>query len=180
MRPPRQGVTLSDAITEAYASAPEQELIYDTLEFNHPLFVDDTGAPMPVRVVNDHANLAAKLESGLTVLFYACYFKFTRPEQAATGSAPEVQVQVDNVAHLLMPYMEKVITSRIPVTMTWRPYLASDLSGPHILPVMTLELRNVQADTSSMTAKAGFSNLTNFRFPGNEYKSIQFPGLTVR
>jgi hypothetical protein len=31
-----------------------------------------------------------------------------------------------------------------------------------------------------MTARAGFTDLTNRRFPASEYTSAKFPGLTVR
>ena len=49
--------TLSLAIKEAYASAPSNLVIHHTLEIWHPNFTT------PIRVVRDHVDLTAKLES---------------------------------------------------------------------------------------------------------------------
>lgn len=180
MRPPRLGVSYSEAYAAAMAVAPEDEIIFDTLEFNHPSFTDDQGNPITVYVVNDHNDLVATLETSVTVTFKACYFKFSRPPENTASSLPEVGIQVDNVAKLLIPYMQQAVQSRVPITMVWRPYLQSDLSGPHMLPVLSLTLRSVSTDMNSMTATAGFTDLANRRFPGNEYTSRLFPGLTAR
>lgn len=181
MRPPRLGVSYSQAAAAAYATAPEAEIIFDTLEFQHPTFTDDTGTPISIRVVNDHADLVAGLETtGTMVTFTACYFKFSRPDETGDSSMPEVSLQVDNVARAILPHLRKAVSSLVPITMIWRPYLASDLSGPHMLPVLALTLRNVTSDMNSIQAKAGFSDLSNRRFPGNEYLSKYFPGLAVR
>lgn len=181
MRTPKLGVSYSDAIAAAYATAPEAEIIYDTLELQHPTFLDDDGNPAPVRIVNDHADLIAGLEiTGEMVTFSACYFKFSRPTESAASALPEVALQVDNVAKAILPYLKRAVSSLVPITVIWRPYLDSDLSGPHMLPVLTLSLRSLLTDMNSIQAKAGFSDLSNRRFPGNEYLSKNFPGLTVR
>lgn len=180
MLPPRKGVSYSQAIAAAYATAPEDEIIFDTLELQHPTFLDDEGNPTPVRVVNDHNPLVAGLETGSTVTFNPCFFKFTRPTEDSASAMPEVSLQVDNVAKILLPYLKKAVGSMIPITMIWRPYLASDLSGPHMLPVLKLTLRSVTTNMNSVQSKAGFTNLANRRFPGNEYQSNKFPGLSVR
>jgi len=175
MRTPKLGVSYSVALAAAYATAPEQEIIFDTLEFQHPTF------DAPVRVVNDHNDLIAGLENtGALVIFTACYFSFSRPAEDASSSLPEVAIRVDNVAKIILPSIQNAVSSLVPITMIWRPYLASDLSGPHMLPVLSLTLRNVSSDMNSLQAKAGFSNLSNRRFPGNEYLSKNFPGLSVR
>lgn len=175
MRTPRLGVSYSEAMAAAYAVAPEDEIILETLQFDHPSFAQ------PVRVVNDHQFLTAGLEDdGGMVEFVPCFFKFTRPEESSSSSMPEVNIQVDNVAKILIPFIEQVVQSRIAMSMTWRPYLMSDLSGPHMLPVLTLTLRAIGTDMNSVTATAGFTDLANRKFPGNEYSSRLFPGLTAR
>lgn len=186
MRPPRRGVSYSEALAAAYASAPDTEVVLDTLEFLHPTFLDNLGQPMGIRVVNDHNPLLAFLEADAPlnpseqVTFNACYFQFTRPTESESGSLPEVELRVDNVSRLLIPYLDSAKESRVPITVIWRPYLASDLTGPHMLPVLSLTLRNVSGDMNSMNARAGFTDLTNRRFPSSEYTSAKFPGLTVR
>lgn len=185
MRPPRRGVTYSEALAAAYATAPEDEVVLDTIELIHPAFVDADG-PVAVRVVNDHSPLVATLEAdaplnpGETVEFASCYFQFTRPPESESASLPEVEVRVDNVSRVLIPYLDLAKTSRVPITLIWRPYLTSDLTGPHMNPPLTLTLRNVGGDMNSLTARAGFTDLANRRFPSMDYTPRTFPGLVVR
>lgn len=184
-RAPKRGVTYSEALAEAYASAPEDEVVLDTLEFRHPSFVDG-GSPFAIRVVNDHSNLEATLEDdapldgGDLVTFRAVYFTFARPPESDSGSTPEVEISVNNVARHLMPYLDAAKESRDPIEVTWRPYLASDLTGPHMNPPLTLTIRSIVCDMMNVTARAGFGNLTNLRYPAIEYTSLKFPGLAAR
>ena len=53
---------LSEALREAYASAPSDVVILHTLELRHPSFIDDNGLPMAIRVVRDNQNLTARME----------------------------------------------------------------------------------------------------------------------
>lgn len=185
MRPPRRGVSYSEALARAYAVAPEEEIVLDTIELLHPAFIQD-GVIVAVRVVNDHSPLSAFLEAdaplngGEEVEFKNCYFQFRRPAESESASLPEVELQVDNVARVLIPYLDQAKESRVPITLIWRPYLVSDLSGPHMNPPLTLTLRGVGGDMNSLTGRAGFSDLTNRRFPASEYTSKKFPGLTAR
>ena len=41
---------LSEALREAYASAPSDVVILHTLELRHPSFIDDDDQPMAIRV----------------------------------------------------------------------------------------------------------------------------------
>ncbi len=54
---------LSEAIKEAYASAPSEQIILHTLELRHPAFVGETGQLVAIRVVRDTGDLWARLES---------------------------------------------------------------------------------------------------------------------
>lgn len=185
-RDPSHGVSFSEALAEAYANAPDDEVILDTLEFRHPDFVDGTGSPTSVFVVNDHTELLAYLEAdaplhgGEQVTFYPVRFTFTRPSESEQGASPEISVMVDNVARLLMPYLDAAKESREAITITWRQYLASDLTAPHIDPPVTLTVNSVSADMSGVSMRAGFADLTNRRFPAREYTARLFPGLTAR
>ena len=55
---------LSEALREAYASAPSDVVILHTLELRHPSFLDDDGQPIAIRVVRDNQDLTARLEAG--------------------------------------------------------------------------------------------------------------------
>jgi Domain of unknown function (DUF1833) len=186
-RSAKRGVQYSEAIAAAYAAAPEDEVVLDTLEFRHVTFIEPgTGEPFAIRVVNDHQPLLATLEDdapldpGAEVTFKAAYFAMVRPPETESGSTPEISITVDNVARELMQYLEAAKETRQPVYVTWRPYLASDTSAPHMLPVLTLTMRSVSCSMSSVTGRAGFGDLTNRRFPSLEYVSKNFPGLSAR
>lgn len=186
MRPPRRGVSYSEGLARAYASNPEDEIVLDTLEFLHSTFLDDDGNPMGIRVVNDHSLLTATLEpdaplnAGQTVGFQPVYFTMKRQDESESGAVPQITIQVDNVGQILIPYLDRAKESRDPIQVIWRPYLADDLSGPHMIPVLMLTLTKVGGNMSSLAASAGFSELTNRRFPASEYTSKKFPGLTIR
>ena len=76
---------LSEAIKEAYASAPSEQIILHTLELRHPAFVNDAGEPVAIRVVRDTSDLWARLESqaplqaGEHVQFVAMGFELDLP-----------------------------------------------------------------------------------------------------
>lgn len=53
---------LTEALKEAYATAPTDSIILETLEFLHPKFLDDNGNLTSIRVVNDHQDLFANIE----------------------------------------------------------------------------------------------------------------------
>lgn len=186
MQPPRQGVSYSEALAAAYASAPETDVILDTLEFIHPDVKDEEGNMTAIRVVNDHVHLMATLEAdaplnaGEEVRFLRAYFKMKRPTESDSGSPSDLDLQIDNVAKILTPFIAKVKGSHDPITVIWRPYLAADTSGPHMLPVLTRTITKISADLSSVTAKAGMVNYTNKRFPTSDYTAKKFPGLTAR
>lgn len=171
---PRPGATLSDAIQEAYASAPCDVVILHTIQLDHPSF------DRPVRVVRDHQNLTAFLENGDEVEFIALPFDFTLPPESETGGVPEIMVSVDNVSRILTPYLDMAVQTLTPVTMTYRPYLSTDLTTPHMDPPLTLTLKNITVTPLRVTARATFSDLANRRFPGEDYSSINFPGLVAR
>jgi hypothetical protein len=146
----------------------------------------DAGQIFGIRVVKDHTKLLAKLEAnaplnpGQEVTFLPVDFDFKPPPESESSSTPEVEISVDNVARYLMPYLDQAKESRIPIEVTWRQYLASDLTAPHISPPLTLVLRNVSCDMSRVTARAGYGDLTNRRFPSLEYTSKKYPGLVAR
>ena len=54
--------TLSEALKEAYASAPSNVVILHTLELRHPAFKDENGNSTAIRVVRDNVNHTCRLE----------------------------------------------------------------------------------------------------------------------
>lgn len=169
---------LSAAIREAYASAPASEVVYHTLELRHPSFAT------PVRVVRDWNSLTARLEASAPVdplqwvTFSPFAFDFTLPE-VTTATLPEVVITIDNVGRELVSYLDAAANSTDLIEITYRPYLASDLSAPQMDPPLTLTIRTVSVDLLRVTARAGYTDLGARRFPAELYTSDRFPGLAV-
>lgn len=169
--------TLSDAIKEAYATAGDVP-IYPTLEFRHPAF------STPIRVVRDRNDLTAKLESdapvnaGEYVTFLGYAFDFLKPEVSTTG-VPQMTITIDNVSRLITAAIEESLASAEVVKVTYREYLANDLTGPQNDPPITADVISITADVFKITAVVGFPTLTNRRFPTLEYDADTFPGLVL-
>lgn len=170
--------TLEDALAEAYASAPSSEVILHTLEIRHPSFT------VPIRVVRDFHDFTAYLEAdapadpGAAVTFVAMAFDFSLPDVEKAVS-PEIDISLDNVSGELIGYLDAAAQTPDLIEITYRPYLASDPSGPQMNPPLTLVIRSVSADVFRVRARAGFADLANRKFPNEVYDAERFPGLVV-
>jgi hypothetical protein len=170
--------TLEDALKEAYASAPASEVILHTLELRHPSFTQ------PIRVVRDHAEFTCFLEAdapedpGGEVTFVAMGFDFILPE-VSKSTSPEIEISLDNVTGEIIGYLDAAAQTPDMIEVTYRPYLASDPSGPQMNPPLTLVIRSVTADIFRVKARAGFADLANRKFPNEVYDAERFVGLSV-
>jgi hypothetical protein len=168
--------TLSEAIKEAYASAPVGVINYFTLEFRHSLITS------PIRVVRDSINLEATLEAGAplnpgeAVTFIAYGFDITKAEVSAQG-VPQVHIEIDNVDRSIVSSIEAVLASTEPVQLTFREYISTDLTTPQNDPPLHMEVMSVTADVFRVKIVAGWPNLMNKRFPTTAYNSYRFPAL---
>lgn len=170
--------TLEDALKEAYASAPAEEVMLHTLEIRHSSFTN------PIRVVRDHKDFNAHLESdapvnpGEEVTFIAMAFDFTMPD-VTKATSPEIEISLDNVSGEIVAYLDAAAQTPDLIEVTYRPYLASDPSGPQMNPPLTLVIRSVSADIFRIRARAGFADLANRKFPNEVYNTERFPGLAA-
>lgn len=168
---------LSQAIKEAYASAPA-DVIYSTLELRHPAFSS------PIRVVRDFADLTATLEAtapvnpSTSVTFTRFAFDFTKPEVSSVG-VPQITITMDNVDRAIVANIEAALATTDLVQVTYREYLASNLTVPANDPPLSMTIMSVTADVFKVTAVAGFPDLMNRRFPSQEYSAEVFPGLVA-
>lgn len=168
--------TLSEALAEAYASAPTDVVVLHTLEFRHPDFVT------PIRVVSDTEDLVATLEAdapedpATAVTFQAFAWNMRLPDVAA-GSFPTLEIEIDNVSQEIEDALEAAAQSSETVEVTYRPYLSDDLTAPSMDPPLTLELLTARANLFKVRATAGYANLMNRQFPREDYTLARFPGL---
>lgn len=169
-------LALSQALQEAYASAPSAEVILHTLELRHPSFTQ------PLRVVNDHATLSARLEASAPanpstwVDFVPFSFRFRLPDVQSAGM-PELEIEIDNVSAEVVAYMDQAANSTELIEVTYRPYLSSDTSAPSMDPPLHLVLHDVEADVFAVRGRASFGDYGNRQFPGQSYDGQTFPGL---
>lgn len=170
--------TLEQALTEAYASAPASEVILHTLELRHPSFL------APIRVVRDHHDFTCFLEADAPldpageVTFVAFSFDFVLPE-VTKATSPEIEISLDNVSGEIIGYVDAAAQTPDMIEVTYRPYLASDPSGPQMNPPLTLVIRSITADVFRVRARAGFADLSNRKFPNEVYDAERFVGLSV-
>ena len=173
---------LTEAIKEAYASAPSDVILLHTLELRHPNFVDEDGNKSAIRVVRDHQNLTATLEAtaplnaGEEVTFINYPFNFTLPSVDDKVN-PEVKVTIDNVDRSIIRNIDLAAESSAVINLTYRPYLSNDLTGPQYDPPLHLILTNITADVFKITGTARFGDLANLKFPKEVYEPSRFPGL---
>jgi hypothetical protein len=171
--------SLSDAIREAYASAPSDVVILHTLELRHPDFKNESGVTTAIRVVRDQQDLFARLEASAPlepVRFVAMGFDLDLPP-VDIAPVPEVVLTLDNVSRDIVKYLDAASESEASIEVTYRPYLSSDMEGPQMDPPITLVLTEVEADVMRVTARARMVDIGNKAFPGRLYTATEFPGL---
>ncbi len=174
---------LSQALREAYASAPSDVVILHTLELRHPSFLDDDGEPIAIRVVRDNQDLTARLEAsaplngGQMVNFIAMGFDLELPP-IDTAPVPEISITLDNVSREIVKHLDAASDSQSKIEVTYRPYLSDDLEGPQMEPPFTLVLTEVSADIMRVTGRARMLDVGNKAFPSETYNAIRFSGLT--
>lgn len=178
--------SVSDALAEAYAVAPADELILHTLEFRHPLFVDAGGRADSAWVVANDEDIMAVVEPGAPVRggqlvnFRAVAFTFSLAPIEA-GTTPEIEITIDNAAVVLVNDLDRAVTDTNKIVVVYRPYLLSDLTGgPQMTPPPSFELSSVTVDVQKVTMRARTSVDLRGAFPVRLYNATDFAGLIGR
>ena len=136
--------TLTQALKEAYASAPANVIIYHTLEINHPAF------SQPIRVVRDTVDLTATLEASAphnpstAVTFVGYPFDIVPPEVNASG-VPQCVIEIDNVSREILANVEAAMASTSLITCIYRQFISTDLSSPQNNPPLALTIFAISA-----------------------------------
>ena len=173
----------SEAIAEALASAPADVITIDTLEFYHPAFLDDVGQPTAIRLARGYEDWSLRLEAGAIlgggtyVTFLGCEFDITLPEFTEDGNTPSLQIGVGNVSRIITRNLEQAKQSLIPIRVTYRPYISTDLTGPQMDPPIVMEMSEIDVDVFQATGTATLEDIHNFPFPYEKYTTTRFPGL---
>lgn len=175
--------TLTEALKEAYASAPSNVILLHTLELRHPSFIDESGKSTAIRVVRDNINHictledSAPLDAGKEVEFIAMGFDLELPPIEAIP-VPEITLTLDNVSTEIIQYLDRAVETQDMIEMTYRPYLSNDLSCPQMNPPITLVITEITADISKISATARMMDIGNKSFPAENYTVKKYPGLS--
>jgi len=162
--------SLSDAIKEAFAVAPVTKVIYDTLEIRQA-----TVQPS-IFLVRSHQVLQAVDENGVTRTFIPVGFSITLPPETKDGFR-SLSIAIDNIGGSVVQFIQKALSSQVPVEVIYRPYLSDDLSRPAMNPPLVLYLTDIQITPTQVTGRATFMDVVNRRFPSELYTRARFPGL---
>jgi hypothetical protein len=196
--------TYSDAVQEAYASAPAGVVELYTLEIWHPTF------DAPVRVVRNFADeatwvtlggadvqavldampeadrqyvglvarpeITAKRDPGVLVPWIALGFELELPE-INPAAEQELILTMDNVGQEITDALDKASISQDPTVVIFRSYLSTDIEGPQTDPPFEFTLAEVEAPGSNVTARAKVINPGDRAFPGFFYTTKRFPML---
>lgn len=174
--------TKTEALKQIYASAPIDTILFSTIEVNHPDFIDEEGNHAAVRAVQSYTPLTATLEDnapmnpGATVEFTAIQFDI---QLAGYGQdeVPNLVLTLDNVGQEMMRYLEQAMSSPKLATVIYREYTQADLSGPQMVPPISLVVVDVKVDVFQCTITADATSMQNSVFPNRVYKITDFPGL---
>lgn len=162
--------SLTAAIKEAYASAPSDEVILETIALVH------SALAAPVYLVRDRVDLIADLETSETVTFKASSFRLTKPPAGDNGIAP-LSLSIDNVDRSITDFVNTVKKSTEPVQVYYRAYLASDLTQPQTNPPLVLSLSDISLNVFEASGRATFADIVNKKAPSEYYTRSRFPSL---
>lgn len=161
----------SEAIQEAYACAPADNVAIDTLE------IRQDGVQDPVFIAQTRRSFIAMDENGVERSFIPTGFQFSLPPSNEEGFK-SLNISIDNIDERVTDFIEIAKSEPVPIKVIYRPYLLSDLSRPQMNPPLVLTLKEVQLTSPyQVTARATFMDLVNKAFGDERYTRDRFPGL---
>jgi hypothetical protein len=163
-------MTISQELQRIYASAPDTEEVWETLELRHPLFsqywfITNTALPF-----------SANLETGQLVDFICLPFTAKLPA-ATSGGTQDLQISIDNVDREIILELERAAQNpRQQIVLIYRAYASTDLSAPGSDPIQ-LSISDISASLTRVDATASRTDVLNRAFPSILYEVDIFPGL---
>lgn len=127
-------------------------------------------------IIQDKKPWTLTLEDARVVDFEPVGFRFRLPGAGDNG-LQELSISIDNVDRRLSDFIDLVKDYNTPVTLTYRPYLSSDTSGPQMVPPLKLYLRDVVITPFEVNGRATFADVINKKFPSELYTRSRFPSL---
>jgi len=161
---------MDEAYREACAVAPSNVIDLLTMQIDHPELDE------PVRLVDDHNDLVAKIETGETVTYTRFAFEAVEPEVNVAGQ-PELSITIDGASAEISRLLDSLSGDTNPLPVTLRAYRSDNLESPGRR-LMPGEIRHISISTSRVTLRIGFGEISNLPYPRELYTPRRFPGLT--
>jgi len=164
-------MSLSEALVEAYANAPADEIVIETLEIDHPTF------DAPIRIatgIEEDIDLPLA-ENGQEVTHKALQVIVIPPGVTEDGPTP-MRVRIDNISLFLLPHLRDALQGTAPLSVVYRAYTTSDLSKPGEV-IGGLQLRSVTMTAAWVEGTVGFREIERQAFPLRTYDEEFYPTL---
>lgn len=162
----------SEALREAYASAPADRVVLDTLEVSRP-------GQSSIFLTNNFDQFSAYLEDEISfVTFLAIPFRVKLPSKSR-DELPTLNVTIANPNQLVSGYLYDAKIAKQVVTVKFRPYLTRSIAAPLAqLPTpMTFSVGPWKNGIGQVELQCTFPDIANQRFPNENYTIRNFPGL---
>lgn len=180
----------TQALQEAYASAPADQVVLDCLELIHPAFVDRDDNQDSVRIAIDDQSWVLEHESsaplfaGQSKRYEPLAVNVKLPEQAE-GTLGSLEITLDNVPRTVWPKLQAAAKVRASAMLIYRQWVGSKsletgvctFSGPPDLIIGNLTMNVVKATQLQLTGTAAFVDLLSKGFPRRTFDRDGFPGL---
>ena len=155
-------------ISITYASAPSEDLLIPTLEFNNEL----AGV---IRLAQSFNDLTATTELAETVTFIQSAWEVSLPNKDATGQQT-LPFQICNVTGEAQRFIDDCLSSGKATQVIYREFYADDLSAPATVPIK-MTLRGGSAEGITVGIEAGYFDLLNVGWPRFRYTPEFSPGI---
>lgn len=184
-------LSLSEALAEAYASAPADRMCFDTISVTFEGMVDSGGDPTEAyfylgtegdrRAANQvplkdfKIEDEAEINAGQTVEFIALPFDVQLPDVTSDGDA-RGKLVLDGVSKEVSSRLLFAINAGGGVRVTYRAYLeGSETEGPE--KIIRFDLGNVSINATQVSGDIVVPNRAQRRFPRELYDRARFPSL---
>lgn len=161
---------LQDAILEAFAIAPSNQVVFHTLE------ITQQGVQGSIYLVKARRSIVAYDENSVARTFEPSGFEFSLPPSTEEGYQ-SLNIAIDNIGRRVSDFIDTAKSQSVPVKVIYRPYVSTDLSAPQMDPPLVLYLKDVKENAMQVTGRATMMDLANKKFPLELYTRARFPTL---
>ncbi|WP_100961074.1 DUF1833 family protein [Bosea sp. FBZP-16] len=167
-------MSLSEALTEAYAAVDVSGDIYDTLEFNHITLEAPLRFVKGHRIPGEYETLNLPVAGNPSAVFTVVDFGFQRPGQDEGGTS-KARIRVDNVSRVLQQALRDAISADQPFSVTYRCYSTNDINHPEEF--TGLKMSSVTVNAFSAEGDLYYEEVELQGFPKRTYSLDLYPAL---